>query len=118
MSAAGNAVRGRAETAALSPDAFSPIARMREDGTLTFHGDYDNAIVRLFEYERSGVLPEDAKAGHVRNHWERYTFQTPCGRIYPCRGCELILGRLWAYEVSGLPPRAWTERHGTSPNTK
>ena len=81
MSAAGNAVRGTAETAALSPNAFSPIVRMREDGTLTFHGDYDNAIVRLFEYECSSVLPEDVKAGRVQNHQERYTFQTPCGRI-------------------------------------
>lgn len=117
MSTTGNTAR-EASGDFLSPDAFSPITRMRKDGTLTFRGSYSDAVIRLFEYECCGILPEDAKAGHVREHWERYTFRLPYGRIYPRRGCSLVLGRLWAYETSGLTPRVWAEQYGSKPGTK
>ena len=95
-----------------SPDGFSPITRMQEDGTLTFRGGYEDAVARLFAYECSGTLPEDAGTGRRRSGWERYTFQAPGGGIFPRRGCECVLGRLWAYESFGLVPLEWARRYG------
>lgn len=101
-----------------SANGFSPIAQMQEDGTLTFRGVYEDAVARLFSYECSGTLPEDAGAGRRRSGWERYTFRAPGGGIFPRRGCECVLGRLWAYESFGLVPLEWTRRYGNVSRAK
>ena len=95
-----------------SPDGFSPIARMQEDGTLTFRGSYEDAVARLFAYECSGTLPEDAGRGRMRSGWERYTFRAPGGGIFPRRGLARVPGRLWAYASFGLAPPEWAWRYG------
>ena len=113
-----SAARGAAGQPNRSPDGFFPIAWMREDGTLTFQGGYEDAVARLFSYECSGTLPEDAGTGRRRSGWERYTFQAPCGGIFPRRGCERVLGRLWAYESFGLAPPEWARRYGDMSKAK
>lgn len=95
-----------------SANGFSPIAQMQEDGTLTFRGSYENAVARLYAYECSGTLPEDAGTGCIRSDWERYTFRAPGGGIFPRRGRERVLGRLWAYESFGFAPPEWARRYG------
>lgn len=113
-----SAARGAAGQPVRSPDGFSPITWMREDGTLTFRGVYEDAVARLFSYECSGTLPEDAGAGRRRSGWERYTSRVPGGRIFPRRGCECVLGRLWAYESFGLAPPEWARRYGDMSKAK
>ena len=81
------------------------------DGSMTARCGYDEAVRRLYEYESSGVLPEDARNGHVRADWERYTVKTPDGVIRPRRGWERVLGRLKSYESFGLTPRQWREKY-------
>lgn len=82
----------------------------REDGSATASGGYRYAVYRLYEYESSGVLPEDAQAGHRREHWERYTAKAQDGSIYAQRGWECVLGRLFRYECSGLSPEQWRKK--------
>ena len=72
---------------------------------------YDEAVRRLYEYESSGVLPEDARTGHIRKNWERYTVKAPDGAIRPRRGWEHILGRLKSYESFGLTPGQWRGKY-------
>ena len=50
MSAAKSARRGAVENLPLYTDDFSPFARMREEGTPTFLGNYEDAIARIFVY--------------------------------------------------------------------
>lgn len=113
-----SAAWGSAEQSHQPPDGFSPITWMQEDGTLTFRGSYEDAVARLFSYECSGTLPEDAGTGRRRSGWERYTFQAPCGGIFPRRDCERVLGRLWAYESFGLAPPEWARRYGDMSKAK
>ena len=72
---------------------------------------YDDAVRRLYEYESSGVLPEDARDGHIRANREWYTIKVPDGAIRPRRGWEHVLGRLKGYESFGLTPGQWREKY-------
>ena len=118
MSAARRAAQGAAEPSAQSTGRFLPLTWMQEDGTLAFRGSYEDAVARLFAYECSGALPEDAGTGRWRSGWERYTFRAPGGGIFPRRGCERVLSRLWAYESFGLAPPEWARRYGDVPGAK
>jgi len=62
------------------------VARITEDGQITFNGDYDNAVERLCQLE------DKYRPG------ERYTIRLKDGTAFPRRGIELVLGRLYDYE--------------------
>ena len=70
---------------------FTGSLIFHEDGSVTARYGYDCAVRLLYEYERSGVAPEDAETGRRGTSWERYTMK----RTY----C--------------LTPEQWRERYGT-----
>lgn len=107
-----------AEQSDRSLNGDSPITRMQEDGTLTFQGSYQDAVARLFAYECSGTQPENAGTGRTRNGWERYTCRATGDGIFPRRGLERILGRLWVYESFGLSPPEWVRWYGNLSKAK
>lgn len=88
-----------------------------EGGSMTARYGYDHAVQRLYDYESTGILPEDAGKAHRRDSWERYTVKAPDGKIFARRGWECVLGRLFSYECSGLTPEQWRERYGSGTQT-
>ena len=62
---------------------FTSSLIFHKDGSVTARYGYDRAVRLLYEYERSGVAPEDAETGRRRTSWERYTMKTPNGDIAP-----------------------------------
>ena len=92
---------------------FTSSLIFHKDGSVTARYGYDRAVRLLYEYERSGVAPEDAETGRRRTSWERYTMKTPNGDICARRGWECVLGRLFCYERSKLTPEQWREQYGT-----
>ena len=86
---------------------FTSSLIFHKDGSVTARYGYDRAVRLLYEYERSGVAPEDAETGRRRTSWERYTMKTPNGDICARRGWECVLGRLFCYERSKLTPEQW-----------
>lgn len=88
-----------------------------EDGSITARYGYDHAVQRLYDYESTGILPEDAGEARQRDSWERYTVKSPVGEIFARRGWECVLGRLFSYECSGLTPEQWRERYGADAQT-
>lgn len=53
-----------------------------EDGSVTARYGYEYAVLRLHEYEVSGVPPDIRQADRRRRRWEPYTAKAPNGEIF------------------------------------
>lgn len=64
---------------------FTSSLIFHKDGSVTARYGYDRAVRLLYEYERSGVAPEDAETGRRRTSWEQYTRKRQTEIFAPAR---------------------------------